>query len=663
MRRLLLAAVLCLTFASAQERPEIEIGGPFREELHRYLTSLAEQHWRKRTDELDHLTTPAQIRQRQRYIRDRLNEAIGPFPARTPLNARVTARFQRDGYRVESVVFESRPNFYITANLYIPASGRAPYPALLGTAGHSIAGKAAPVYQHAWIALAKRGFVVLAFDPIGQGERLEYYDPAKGESITGFGTREHTMAGTQTLLTGFPYAHYMVWDGIRAFDYLLTRKEVDPRRIAVAGNSGGGTQSAYLAVFEPRLASAVVSCYITSWETLWTKPGPQDAEQNFPGFTQAGLNFGDFLLAFAPRPITMLTAIRDFFPIDGARATYEETRRLFEAADAAGRVGYFEYDDEHGWSKPRREATYRWLTRWLQSADDDGAEPPIEPEPESLLNATPTGQLATSFGGETVYTINRALAEKIYPNRRAAGLKDRAALRTLIAERLRVSPRSGPPPAAAGVSNESRSGYTLRKLTLATEPGIRVPALFLLPERGCTAARLYLHEDGKAAEFAQLDDAARNGECILAVDVRGHGESAPQGGSGSYTAMYQLAQRAMLLGKPLLGMQIYDALRAFDYLAAQPEIAARPVTIHGIGNAGLVALLAAALEPRIAGARIERSLPSYMNLVRTKIHTRAIDLVVPGVLKDFDLPDAAVAIAPRPLQIISARGADGNRIE
>lgn len=124
------------------------------------------------------------------------------------------------------------------------------------------------------------------------------------------------MAGTQCLLTGTTYARWETWDGVRAFDYLLTRPDVDARRIAVAGNSGGGTQSAYLAVAEPRLASGVASCYLTSWEKLWAGPGPQDAEQNFPGFLKAGLDFPDFPIAFAPKPFLMTTAIQDFFPID-----------------------------------------------------------------------------------------------------------------------------------------------------------------------------------------------------------------------------------------------------------------------------------------------------------------------------------------------------------
>ena len=164
-----------------------------------------------------------------------MQEAIGGFPEKTPLNAKITGGFQRDGYRVENLVFESQPGFYVTANVYVPA-GQGPFPAVVGVAGHSATGKAIATYQMAWIGMVKRGFLVIAFDPAGQGERSEYFEPTFGKSVVGIGVAEHNMAGTQTLLTGMGYARYEIWDGIRSFDDLLTRKDVDPKRIAVSGN-------------------------------------------------------------------------------------------------------------------------------------------------------------------------------------------------------------------------------------------------------------------------------------------------------------------------------------------------------------------------------------------------------------------------------------------
>ena len=401
------------------------------------LDRAAGRHWQAREAQAATLRTRAAIEQRREETRRTMLRLIGGLPeTKAPLNARITGRFERQGYRVENVIFESFPGYLVTANFYLPA-GAGPFPAVVGVAGHSVNGKASATHPDAWIGFAKRGYAVLAFDPAGQGERLMHYDADTGGSAVGIGTAEHTAAGLAAMLLGQGFARYEIWDGIRAVDYLLTRKEVDPKRIAVAGNSGGGTQAAYLAVFEPRLAAVISSCYMTRWRELWHGPGPQDAEQVWPGFISAGLDFDDFALAFAPRPYLMTTAIRDYFPIDGARATYRRITDLFERLGASQNAGYFEYDDGHGWSRPRREAAYRWLDKHFAGRETDGAEPAIQVEPESRLLASvdESGQPVNADG--SLHGILLGQWRALEPKRRGAALNGEA-LRALIRERLGV---------------------------------------------------------------------------------------------------------------------------------------------------------------------------------------------------------------------------------
>jgi cephalosporin-C deacetylase-like acetyl esterase len=656
----LYALTVAVASISAAAELSVVAGGELRTEFYDYLTAQAQKHWTDRKAKVAGLSSPAAVRQRQEFIRKWMANTMGGFPEKTPLNARVTGGFERDGYRVEHLVFESLPKFYVTANVYVPTNAKPPFPAVIGVAGHSATGKAIATYQHAWIGLVKRGFLVLAFDPPGQGERLEYLDPSGSKSTVGVGTREHNMAGAQCLLTGTTFARYEAWDGIRAFDYLLTRRDIDPKRIGVAGNSGGGTQSAYLAVVEPRLAAAVISCYMTDWEHLWKSPGPQDAEQNFPGFLSSGLNFGDFMIAFAPKPVTMLTGIRDYFPIAGGRQTYAEAKRVFGVLNAEDKAGYFEYDDEHGWHKPRREATYRWFTKWLQGKQDDGAETEIKPEPEANLNVTPTGQVANSLRGETVRSLNAALAEKIYPKRTAATATDPAKMRDVIARVLNIQSRSGVP-AASAIGSEDSDGTKVTKLIIQTETGIRVPALMWTPAgTGKHPAIIYVNSAGKSADTEAIRKLTEAGNVVLALDPRGWGESAPQQKSGGYTPDWQLAQRAMLIGKPLVGMQTFDVLRTFDYVATLPDVDASRISVSGVGDGAAVALYAGALEPRIASVTAINGLASYMTAVRADTHKGLIGVVVPGVLREFDLPDVAAGIAPRPLRLAGLRDALGN---
>ena len=499
---------------------------------------------------------------------------------------------------------------------------------------------------------------MLAYDPSGQGERYEYFDTVLNKPRFS-NTVEHSTAGVQCLLTGTNYARYELWDGIRGIDYLVTRKEVDPKRIGVAGNSGGGTLTAYLQVVDPRLAVATPSCYITSWEKLWSGPGPQDAEQDFAGFLKDELDFPDFLIAFGPKPVKMMTAIRDFFPIDGARATFAEAKRIFEVMGAGDRIGFFEYDDTHGWSKPRREATYQWFQKWLNNKPQDDGEPPLQTQTDANLNCTPTGQLATSLKGNTVQSLNAKLADEIYPSRSAAKISDPAKLRSIITARIGLSVTRGAPLVSKfGVVKRDR--YHIEKITIETEKGITVPALVFVPESGAgrKPGVIFANPQGKSAAAGpggEIESLVTSGHVVLAPDLRGWGESAKLKGNSGYSGPFQTNMRAILVGKTLVGMQTGDLLRCFDYMLSRPDVDPARISAAGKRNGGIVAIYAAALEPRIQKVVAEDSAPSYMSIVMSKDYASdAIDITVPGVLRDFDLPDLHKLIAPRTLSLVKA---------
>jgi len=122
------------------------------------------------------LKTKADAEAYVRTIRGKIRESFGPFPEKTPLNARVTKIVERDAYKIENVLFESRPGFLVSANLYVPKGRRFPLPGVVGSCGHSANGKAIDTYQSFCQGLARLGYVVLIFDPIGQGERMQYVD-------------------------------------------------------------------------------------------------------------------------------------------------------------------------------------------------------------------------------------------------------------------------------------------------------------------------------------------------------------------------------------------------------------------------------------------------------------------------------------------------------
>lgn len=611
------------------------VGGDYFPPFERMLTQRMEQTRLQRDQELAKLTTESAVRARQQRVRQAFVAALGGLPQqKSPLRAQVTGSLDRDGYVIEKVVFESLPGFRVTANLYLPKNGRSPYPALLGTAGHSDVGKAADTYQSVWITLAKRGYVVLAYDPPGQGERIEYLDKSSGKSTVGAGVAEHNMTGMQVLLTGQSIARYFVWDGIRAFDYLLTRKEVDPKRIAVAGNSGGGTQSAYQGVADPRLAAVISSCYPTDWRHLWSPTGPQDAEQLLAGWLRDGFDFSDFMLAMAPRPYLISSAIKDYFPIDGARRTYQESRAFYRVLGHENRVEHATADEQHGWTKPLREAAYRFLANWLDVPGSGGAEGELRLDPPAALAVTPTGQLQSSLGSRTIREMNRERAGMLRTKR---GPVTTAAIR----KALQMAERSAVPKAVSR-GEAHQEGVRVERLELEVEPGLNIPALLYLPAgTGQKPGIVFSSSEGKAGSALGESalSLARQGQVVLAVDPRGMGEAGPPPRKGGYTALYQLSARGWLLGESLAGMQVNDLLSAYRYLRERPEVSPARISLRGQGTAGPLALFAAALDPRIAEVVTERSIPSYEALVNAEVYRGMENLIVPGLLEHLDLPE------------------------
>lgn len=646
-----LAALLC-TGASALAQSPLVVSSGLDGMTDAYLSTLERQALTKRRDAVARLHDAAPIHERQQYIRQALLQELGgPWPQRTPLDAQITGTIDHDDYSVQKVVFQSLPHVYVTADVYLPKSAAKPYPAVLGLAGHSDDGKAYLNYQTVWVSLARRGFLVLAIDPVGQGERMEHLDPITHKSLLApGGTAEHMADGLPALLTGTGIARYFVWDEIRAIDYLESRDDVDRNRIAAAGNSGGGTQSAYISALDPRVAASVISCYMTSWNAMWSDPGPQDSEQVLPGFVAAGLDFPDFLTSIAPRPVQMEVATRDFFPIRGAHATFAEGKETFHTLGADDRIALVEADDTHGWSRPRRIGAYKWLSQWLQHRTDDGVEAEFKPDTPAALSATSTGQVLTTYpDAETVQSLNAKLAHKLRENAASINLQQ---LAPLLRKRLAL-PDDPINPSVEEAGSLSREGLRIEKVRIHPEPGITVPGLVFLPASGSArkTAVLYLNPAGMAADAGPggpIEQLVQKGNIVLAIDPRGWGESAPRETmTAGYHTDYQVAMGAILVGKSMPGMQTFDVLNAFHYLASRPGVDPEQISIRTRGVASNIGIFAAALEPRIHTLFCDTEPMSFLQMTEMKLYNLPPGVIVPGILRDLDLPDLEQALGPR----------------
>ncbi|MGH9325990.1 MAG: alpha/beta hydrolase, partial [Terriglobia bacterium] len=224
----------------------------------RYITAKMNEARGRRHAELRAMRSVADVKARIKKIRSTVWRLIGGPFEKTPLKPQIVGKIDRGAYRIEMVIFESQPGIFVTTNLYLPSQRQPPHPGIILPLGHAENGKAHRSYQYVSQTLARLGYVVLAFDPFGQGERLQYLDPRTGKGFYG-PTGEHDEAGRPMLLFGSQFEQYLAWDGIRAVDYLLSRPEVDPERIGCTGQSGGGTMTMYAAGLDPRIKVAVVS--------------------------------------------------------------------------------------------------------------------------------------------------------------------------------------------------------------------------------------------------------------------------------------------------------------------------------------------------------------------------------------------------------------------
>ena len=662
----ILLAMITAAETTAEQAEDLSVvahlGNYNDEMLFEHIMNIAEAQYQKRDEALAQLKTVADWKQRQEYVREKLLEMIGGFPELTPLNPRIVGTLEYEDYRIEKLIFESRPQFYVTANVYVPKNRPTPMPAVLGPCGHTNNGKAAELYQRAYIGLVKKGYVVLAYDPISQGERVQIYDPATGESKIGYGTGEHCIQGNQGYLMGVNLAQFRIWDGIRAIDYLCSRDDVDVDRIGCTGNSGGGTLTTYIAALDERVKVAVPCCYITTLKRRMLSRVTADPEQNLIPQIRYGIDHFDWLSLMPPRALQIGSAIQDYFPIEGARETYRALKDTYHVWDIEDRVNMVEVDEQHGFTIGLREGMYAWMNKWFDKADEGDAEAEITVEPDERLQCTETGQVVPSLGGETVFTISKRVVENILPKHPELGseaeyLHYRDAMREKIAELLAYS-HSQTPLNVQTVDTIEREGYSIEKLAYTSEAEVVVPCLLFKPNNvaGKLRAIVYVHEFGKdldAQVGGQIEELVVEGNLVLAIDPRGVGETKSKHPRGDYYARYgietDLTYSSFMVGKPLFGMRVIDVVRAVDYLRTRDDI--DKISAVGVGMGGLLVMHAAALDERISEVTSENALISYKSLALNEVYDYHVKSFIPNILKYYDMADVAALIAPRKLTL------------
>jgi cephalosporin-C deacetylase-like acetyl esterase len=697
-----------------------------RVQLDQFLDGIAAQDESNRATTVAAIHTRQQAEARQAKVRSQVLSLIGAFPARTPLNAKVMGETHvagengAEGFRIRKVLFESQPNFFVTALLYVPdgdapdgkreapgdgsSSLKSKRATIIMTPGHSPSGKAGDAPIAAVFAL--NGFIVLSYDPIGQGERLQYPNPDKpGATLAKAATGEHGEASLQPMLIGETFAKYEVWDAMRGIDYLASLPEVDAHRIGALGCSGGGTVTALTSALDTRIAATGTACYITSFDALLPALGPQDAEQSTPRFISSGLGFPDWIELAAPRAYAVLSTYSDMFPFAGARESVIEARRFYSLFDPASagmpadgappsvpptpsapalnpdttnqispsaKLQWITGPGGHGALQPIMGNIVSFFLRNLQPGSD--AEHPFVPTgngpraamvlianvPKDAFQVTATGQVATSFPGcATVFTLNRKRAARIVPAHRlliafaalgsmireATGAEAKPGATTFAADLLRA--KSGP------IAFPSEGGLDLEAdLAVPTDAG-QHPAILLVVPKSIDGSDAIAR-----ANKAKFDALAAQGNVVLAVTPRPSPPGTEEMKAPVLGPFYLLSLRADLVGRTLVGLRADDVIRAIDYLSSRADVDAARISARASGHMGLVLLHAGVLDRRIHHIDVDHVLSSYRSLLDAPLPTGAPEDVIPGVLLHYDIPDLERALKPRLTESNPLEGTD-----
>lgn len=590
------------------------------------VRAYLERAARRLTDRAaDEIASPAAWDTLRQQRAEELRDTLGllPWPARTPLNARISGVLDRGDYTVEKLAFESMPKVYVTANLYVPKKRLGKAPGIIYVCGHSYAPQGAKTkYQRHGIAFARNGYVCMIVDPIQIAETFALHHGVYSQEMYDWYTRGYTPAGPE------------VWNAMRAIDYLETRPEVDKERIGITGRSGGAAMSWFTAAVDPRIKVAAPAMGISTYAEYVrhnTQRGHCDCMFPVNSLGQDALHIGGLI---APRPLLMVHGKQDtLFPVPG----YEEFERKVGALYRAyGREEAFRnivVDSGHTDSDYQREEIIKWFDRFLMKVPERKLE-------MAYTDAKPD-ELAV-FGGQPPADARNFQLQEFFTLRPAARVTSAAAWQArrkeLLAQlRPRILRPAGSQAAAPRITIGPRGGDSFEQRTIEPDEGVPVALLVSKPRKSAQPlpALLYVASDGedRAAAAALLRGVTSEQSVRMIVYPRGVGEV-----PWSKTLWKDLLRNAMLAGETIDSMRLRDVLAALEILKREPGADPRRVLVAGKGVSGILALYAAIFDEQALQVMLIDPPASHRD-----------GPVLFDVLRYSDLPEVAALLSPRHL--------------
>jgi hypothetical protein len=631
---------------------------------------------------------------------------LWPLPPRTDLKPVVTGKIETDHFTVEKLHFQSLPGLYVTANLYVPKKADFPAPAVLYVCGHgaTIVDKVSygnkVTYQHHPAWFAEHGYVCLIVDTLELGEIQGIHH----------GTYHLNQWWWQTL--GYTPAGVECWNGMRALDYLQTRKEVDPKRLGVTGRSGGGATSWWVAAADDRVKCIVPVAGITDLQAhvVGETPPPTGAPPRFVKGVVAGhcdcmyfvntyeWDFPEAAALCAPRPLLLGNSDADtIFPVPGYRRLADKVRRIYNLYGAGDHFVLLETKGPHKDTPELRRGAYQWMNRWLRNETGEPTEEERKPLPPAQLKVF--DRLPEDAVNTTIQDIFIKPPVTELPQSAAAvpewwkGKREEL-LRGLREKVFRGWPNKLPALDARPAADIKHDGLRLRafdfvseenvelRLWLLTAEKVEKPSLVVLTAIDEPEWQPWTQELGPAfkealqlakepklneARFTQNRKALEFNKWAFATIVpRGIGPTrwAEPGGFEDT----QIRRRFALLGRTLDGQRVWDVRRALGVLRDVPDLKGVPLWLQGKGDMAGIVLYAALFEPDVARIDLwhppasHRQGPILLNVRRVLDMPQAVALAFPRAVRLYIKDDAEGAAWDWPTRLQKALGQESLKI-
>jgi hypothetical protein len=622
---------------------------------------------------------------------------LWPLPPRTDLKATVTGKVETENFVIEKLHFQSSPGLYVTANLYVPKVVKEPLPAILYVCGHSntktdgvsYGSKTTYLPHPAWYA--EHGYVCLIVDTLELGE-------LEGEH---HGLYRRDMWWWQTL--GYTPAGVECWNAMRALDYLQTRKEVDSKRLGVAGRSGGGATSWWLAAADERIKCAVpvagiadLKAHVVEGSQGRLKDGVVTGHCDCMYFSNTyRWDFDKVIALCAPRAVLLGNSdADDIFPVPGYRRIADKARRIYALYDAADLFDLMETKGPHTDTPELRIGEYRWMNRWLKNDKTEvkDREFTLDAKKLKVFDKLPADQINTTVQEVFIKPARIELPDAPAVAREWWKGKSPELLDALKKQVFRGWPEKAPDLNVKAAEDVKHDGLRLRAYDFVSEDAVPLRFWLLTAENVDKPRQVVMtvvNEDGwqewcndfgpafkaplQLATDPMLNEARlRAYKTTLEGNKSGFGTIAPRGiGPTRWSevnpfdkkpASVQIRRRFGLIGETLDGQRVWDVRRAIACLRALDELKEAPLLLQAKGEMAGVALYACIFEPHVARLDLSHLSPShqqgpyFLNVRRVLDMPQAVALAFPRQINLYVKDDAEAKAWEWPLELQKSLG-------